>query len=180
MLTNWRREIEIAKGTAEATTVGVLPQIVLRLRRQLGDGVEQRVRPNVLCNRTKNALATNIRSELFRKLATQLIAQLPERAHVLVQVGAHLIAEVDIVILMMLHPELAYKRLVTLLLPRPPCLARVKLLVVGLTEPVHVRLQCLPRDVAMEAAHDFVFVATILQVPSRDQMPCMRMRESSW
>ena len=40
LLSCWRREIKRAKGAAKAATVGVLPQIVLRLRRQLGNGLE--------------------------------------------------------------------------------------------------------------------------------------------
>ena len=104
----------------------MLPQIVLRLRRQLGNGLEQRVGPSVLRNRAERALSPNIHAKLVRKL----IAQLPERVHVLVQVSAHGVAEVDLVV-PVLHPELADRLFVTPLLPCPSSLTRVELLIVS-------------------------------------------------
>ena len=162
------REVKPADSAAEAAAVGVLPQVVLRLRRQLGDGLQQGVRPNVLRNRAERALAANVRAKLLRKLAAQLVAQLPERVHVLDQVGAHRVAKVDLVVLV-LQPKPAHGLLVSPPLPRPPRLARVELRVVGLAEPVHVRLQRRPRHVPVEAAQDLVLISAVLQVPVRQE-----------
>ena len=69
LLTRWRREIELTKGTAKAATVGVLPQIVLRLRRQLGIGLSN------VCDQMCSAIEPSV--HLPRMSAPNSSANLP-------------------------------------------------------------------------------------------------------